>query len=220
MVSFLLRKLKYRWPQVKWGFRAKSFPRVVLLISTSTIQLVLHPHCHTSQSLRVAVINWWQSRSPRSSSGPGSLMPVFWSTHQHFPRWPSRAGWHCLAWKSPFLSQLGMGIVKRSSCVRVFDANLSSALCSSARHGASTALVSSLAVLLLWFVDFWGCRARVFCMQRLSCGLHRILLLFGCSGMISSCLSIAEFSSTSLSSVHTPWPCISECSGLSTPRGG
>lgn len=29
-----------------------------------------------------------------------------------------------------------------------------------------------------------------------------------------------EFSSTSLSSVHTPWPCISECSGLSTPRGG
>lgn len=42
----------------------------------------------------------------------------------------------CLAWKSPFLSQLGMGIVKRSSCVRVFDANLSNALCSSARHGA------------------------------------------------------------------------------------
>lgn len=46
----------------------------------------------TPQSLRVAVINWWQSRSPRSSRGPGSLMPVFWSTHQHFPRWPSRAG--------------------------------------------------------------------------------------------------------------------------------
>lgn len=42
----------------------------------------------------------------------------------------------CLAWKSPFLSQLGMGIVKRSSCVRVFDANLSNARCSSARHGA------------------------------------------------------------------------------------
>lgn len=42
----------------------------------------------------------------------------------------------CLAWKSPFLSQFGMGIVKRSSCVRVFDANLSNALCSSARHGA------------------------------------------------------------------------------------
>lgn len=29
-----------------------------------------------------------------------------------------------------------------------------------------------------------------------------------------------EFSSTSLSSVHTPWPFISKCSGLSTPRGG
>lgn len=42
----------------------------------------------------------------------------------------------CLAWKSPFLSQLGIGIVKRSSCVRVFDASLSNALCSSARHGA------------------------------------------------------------------------------------
>lgn len=97
MVSFLLRRLKYRWPRVKQGFGAKSFPRVVLLISTSWIELVLHPpHCHsTPQSLRVAVINWWQSSSPRSSSGPGSLMPVFWSTHQHFPRWPSRAGWHC-----------------------------------------------------------------------------------------------------------------------------
>lgn len=42
----------------------------------------------------------------------------------------------CLAWKSPFLSQLGIGMVKRSSCVRVLDANLSNALCSSARHGA------------------------------------------------------------------------------------
>lgn len=39
-------------------------------------------------------------------------------------------------WKSPFLSQLGMGIVKRSSCVRVFDASRSNALWSSARHGA------------------------------------------------------------------------------------
>lgn len=42
----------------------------------------------------------------------------------------------CLMWKSPFLSQLGMGMVKRSSCVRVFDASRSSALWSSARHGA------------------------------------------------------------------------------------
>lgn len=42
----------------------------------------------------------------------------------------------CFGWKSPFLSQLGMGIVKRSSWVRLLDANLSSALCSSARHGA------------------------------------------------------------------------------------
>lgn len=93
MVSFLLRRLKYR-PQVKRGFRAKSFPRVVLLISTSRIQLVLPPpnSPSTPQSLRVAVIIWWQSRSPRGSSGPGSLMPVFWSTHQHFPRRPSRAG--------------------------------------------------------------------------------------------------------------------------------
>lgn len=221
MVSFLLHKLKYRWPQVEWGLRMKSFSHIVLLISTSRIQLVLHPHCFPPrlQSLRLA-INWWQSRSPRSSSGPGSLRPVFWSTHQHFPRWPSRAGWHCLGWKSPFLSQLGMGIVKRSSCVRVFDANLSNALWSSARHGARIALASSLALLLLRFVDFGGCRARVFCMHRLSCGLHRILLLFGCSGVISSCLSIAEFSSTSLSSVQIPWPCISECSGLSTPLGG
>lgn len=39
-------------------------------------------------------------------------------------------------WKSPFLSQLGIGIVKRSSCVRVFDASRSNALWSSARHGA------------------------------------------------------------------------------------
>ncbi len=44
MVSFLLRKLKYRWPQVKQGFRAKSFPHVLLLISTSRVQLVLHAH--------------------------------------------------------------------------------------------------------------------------------------------------------------------------------
>lgn len=96
MVSFLLHKLKYRWPQVEWGLRMKSFSHIVLLISTSRIQLVLHPHCFPPrlQSLRLA-INWWQSRSPRSSSGPGSLRPVFWSTHQHFPRWPSRAGWHC-----------------------------------------------------------------------------------------------------------------------------
>lgn len=35
------------------------------------------PPLLTLQSLRVAVSNWWQSRSPRSSSGPGSLMPVF-----------------------------------------------------------------------------------------------------------------------------------------------
>lgn len=91
-----LHKLKYRWPQVEWGLRMKSFSHIVLLISTSRIQLVLHPHCFPLglQSLRLA-INWWQSRSPRSSSGPGSLRPVFWSTHQHFPRWPSRAGWHC-----------------------------------------------------------------------------------------------------------------------------
>lgn len=100
MVSFLLHKLKYHWPRVMWGFRVKSFPYVALLISTSRIQLVLHPHppevpLLSYHSLRVAVINWWQSRSPRSSSGPGSLMPVFWSTHQHFPRCPSRAGWHC-----------------------------------------------------------------------------------------------------------------------------
>lgn len=42
----------------------------------------------------------------------------------------------CLMWKSPFLSQLGMGMVKRSSCVRVFEASRSNALWSSARHGA------------------------------------------------------------------------------------
>lgn len=37
-------------------------------------------------------------------------------------------------------------------------------------------------------------------MQRLSCGLHRILLLLGCSGVISSCLSIAVKQETALQS--------------------
>lgn len=54
----------------------------------------------------------------------------------------------------------------------------------------STSLGSSL--LLLWLVDLGGSLARVFWMQRLSCGLQRMLLLFGCSGMSSSCRSTAE----------------------------
>lgn len=219
MFSFLLCQLRCRDPGVTLSFGAKSSSMCTAPISSSRIQLVPLTAPPTVQSLSVADMSWWQSRSPRSSRGPGSLRPVFGSTHQHFPLWPSRAGWHCLVWKSPFLSQLGMGMVKRSSWVRVLEASLSSARCSSARHGASAALASSLP-MFLWLVALDGCRARVFCMQRLSCGLQRILLLLGCSGMISSCRSNAELSSSSLSSVQTPCPCISKCSGLSTPRGG
>lgn len=84
---------------LSWNKALEQSPFLLwfLPISTSRVQLVLRPSLPlpTPQSLRVAVINWWQSRSPRCSSGPGSLKPVFWSTHQHFPRWPSRAGWHC-----------------------------------------------------------------------------------------------------------------------------
>lgn len=72
----------------------------------------------------------------------------------------------------------------------------------------STALVSSLAVLLLWFVDLEVNRARVFWMQRLSCGLQRMLLLLGCSGPISSCLSIAVEQETqgSINQINSEFP--------------
>lgn len=156
MVSFLLCQHRWQDLRVTLSFRAKSSSMCTApTTSTSKIQLVLLTAPPTVQSLSVADMSWWQSRSPRSSRGPGSLRPVFGSTHQHFPRRPSRAGWHCLVWKSPFLSQLGMGMVKRSSWVRVLEASLSSALCSSARHGASVILASSLP-MFLWFVGLDG----------------------------------------------------------------
>lgn len=61
--------------------------------------------------LRKLSANWWQSSSSFGSRPPGSFTPVFRSTHQHLPRCPSRAGWHCLGWKLPLRSQLGMGMV-------------------------------------------------------------------------------------------------------------
>lgn len=88
MFSFLLRKVKYRWPQVKRGFRAKSFPHVVLLLSTSRIQLVLHPQCHFS----LLSPSGWQSLtggSPDPLAAPMALAVSCLSSDPHTSTFPA-----------------------------------------------------------------------------------------------------------------------------------